>query len=531
MSMNLLKPTPNSDYARSCPPPATVTVTTTVPLPEVTMVLSDAGSIYSAAASASSVDSLVWFRNSQNAPINQPWSETMTWSQTLIAPAAVGTYWPDHGTSILYHYESHQEVPILTTAITIGPEPPNVIYTTTTITLPGRAGAAGSSVARAEKRELTSPSVSGTAPSLSVVPGATCSMIFAQINGQWASWCNNYNGHTAVSLPSSFATTTLLTSVYGAPPVPESVIHQSSSHLMAEPVTTSIVFTAEVTITAPVTTITTPGHPSSSHQPGSESSATQSTSSTPSAASTPVASSETPSSNASMTTLQGTTSVSSTAPAGTSCGQVGSFIVGFDDLPVYYANDPTSFETPEVPTPYDHFAWSAGFEYGPPGPQAYLPHSSTRLGAFDPMDPDVLKPPTIGSMMAGSFGAGLRAFNNIYYFDASSAFVGCNNTASTTKCQIVATAYQWRPDNASLPTIGQEHVVDTQYFSPPTCATKENCTLTQITFAPTFIGLSSINLYAKVNGAVVGFFIDDIALTWSNNTCGAGLARITSRKR
>lgn len=511
-----------TDRTRTCPPPVTITVTTTVPLPEVTLVLSNARSIQSAISSASSVDSLVWFRNSQNAPINHPWSETMTWSQTLTAPGVVGTYWPDHGTSVVYHFESHKDVPILTTAITIGPEPPNVVWTTTTITLPGRAGAAGNPAAQVEKRDLTVPSPS--AP-----PGPTCSMIFAQINGQWASWCNNFNGLTAVSLPSSFATTTLLTSVYGAPPVPESVIHPSSSHAAAQPVTTSIVFTAEVTITAPVTTITTPVRASISSQTVSDSPLSSSTISASSATPTPGLPSQSPSHPT--TIPQGTASVSSAAPAGTSCGQIGSFMVDFDDLPVYYANDPTSFQTPEVPTPYDHFAWSAGFEYGPPGPQAYLPHSGTRLGAFDPMDPDVLKPPTIGSMMAGSFGAGLRAFNDIYYFDASSAFVGCNNTATMTKCEIVATAYQWRPDNASLPTIGREYVVDTQYFSPPTCATKENCTLTQITFASTFSRLSSINLYAKVNGAVVGFFIDDIALAWSNNTCGAGIARISSRRR
>ena len=89
-------------------------------------------------------------------------------------------------------------------------------------------------------------------------------------------------------------------------------------------------------------------------------------------------------------------------------------------------------------------------------------------------------------------------------------------------CDFVATAYQWDPVNYV------EKVVATEHFPQPPCPDFKNCTLKQIIFDSRFTMLSSLSFYANVQGQLRIFWIDTIELNWWNNTCAAGLARISA---
>jgi hypothetical protein len=88
----------------------------------------------------------------------------------------------------------------------------------------------------------------------------------------------------------------------------------------------------------------------------------------------------------------------------------------------------------------------------------------------------------------------------------------------------VATAYQWNNDTQS------EIVVATQHFSIPPCPNFQGCQLTEITFNYLFYKLTTLSFYANVQGLISIFWLDSLSMNWYNNTCEAGLARISSRK-
>lgn len=89
-------------------------------------------------------------------------------------------------------------------------------------------------------------------------------------------------------------------------------------------------------------------------------------------------------------------------------------------------------------------------------------------------------------------------------------------------CDFVATAYQWDPVNLV------EVVVATEHFPQPPCPDFKNCTLNQIIFDSRFTMMTSLSFYANVQGVLKIFWIDTIELNWWNNTCSAGLARISA---
>ena len=154
---------------------------------------------------------------------------------------------------------------------------------------------------------------------------------------------------------------------------------------------------------------------------------------------------------------------------------------------------------------------------------------------YDPAD---AKEPTTaaaeGIQLPGSFGAGRRAFNDIYWFNAKSAHVGCNNTGSQAPCTFTFTGYQWtvEPSANATVTSGQEKPACSRDYASPALCADPPCMLTQISFdEEVFSGLSSINIKAMVGTEEVGFFLDSFEAAWTNNTCEAGIERQSSRKK
>lgn len=154
------------------------------------------------------------------------------------------------------------------------------------------------------------------------------------------------------------------------------------------------------------------------------------------------------------------------------------------------------------------------------------------MAEYNPADATPVAVTAEGRDLPGSFGAGPRAANNIFWFDATSAFVGCNNTNLDLDCTLTATGYRWDSSDTPNGTTTDSHEVmtDTQQFTVPRC-TSAPCMLTQVFFnTDHFAGLSTINFIAQAGGQQMVFYLDSFELKWTNNTCAADKARQSSRK-
>lgn len=90
------------------------------------------------------------------------------------------------------------------------------------------------------------------------------------------------------------------------------------------------------------------------------------------------------------------------------------------------------------------------------------------------------------------------------------------------QCDFTATAYQY---NAQLK---EDRVVATQHWAQDRCD-RAVCSLNQIHFDEPFSNLSAVSFYGVIGGQIVDFYADSIRLDWYNNSCAAGLERISSR--
>ena len=65
----------------------------------------------------------------------------------------------------------------------------------------------------------------------------------------------------------------------------------------------------------------------------------------------------------------------------------------------------------------------------------------------------------------------------------------------------------------------------TQGFTLPPCPGMKNCSLALVDFADGFRNLTGLQIIAKVGTTAVDWYMDDLSLGWSNNTCAAQLER------
>ena len=69
----------------------------------------------------------------------------------------------------------------------------------------------------------------------------------------------------------------------------------------------------------------------------------------------------------------------------------------------------------------------------------------------------------------------------------------------------------------------------TQNATIPACVDFKDCHLQKVDFPESFRGLSGLQIQAFVENEQKIFFMDDLALHWSNNTCAAGMLRQSSQ--
>lgn len=346
-------------------------------------------------------------------------------------------------------------------------------------------------------------------------------VVTATINGMVVSWTNSYGGEpqTSISVISSktFSANDAITSSetpasetsaspsysWDVSPVPlatsttqldSSIAQASSSHMPSaqpEPTSTSVI-AATLQQSSLSTTL----------EPSATQTSTQISSSTVSLVET------TP-------PFVNTTQTSAAAsPTSSSCGvDTGRFTINFDDLPHFSTTSPSS-DTPPIFNPYRKLFFNGGYGYAPPPDDPYTPISPPQLAVYNYHNDSI---PTqsvdAGLELHGEIGAGPRVNESAYWIDAYSTWIGCLN-AGPGECRIDFIGYD-RFDTQ----------IATQTLLQPPCPGLVGCKLAQVTFNSQFRDLAGLQILAFVNKTPVTFYMDDISLGWSNNTCDAQLER------
>lgn len=178
-------------------------------------------------------------------------------------------------------------------------------------------------------------------------------------------------------------------------------------------------------------------------------------------------------------------------------------------------------QAPPIFSPYHHLEFSDGYVYAPAPSEPYLPVSPPHLAVFLANDTGKMSSQYI---QPGEFGDGPRDAISAFWFDANSAYFGCNNPGPGV-CTLVFKAYTWDP------TKNVEVVSYTQTASIPPCTTMQdlNCQLQRVEFAPTFQNLTGVQVSAFANSVQTMFYMDNLGLQWSNSSCAAGLLRQSSQ--
>lgn len=74
-------------------------------------------------------------------------------------------------------------------------------------------------------------------------------------------------------------------------------------------------------------------------------------------------------------------------------------------------------------------------------------------------------------------------------------------------------------------TLGTDPPSTSQTIMLPPCPRLRNCTLTLVDFEENFDELYGLQISAVVAGKAVDYYMDDLQLEWSNNTCAAQSVR------
>lgn len=121
----------------------------------------------------------------------------------------------------------------------------------------------------------------------------------------------------------------------------------------------------------------------------------------------------------------------------------------------------------------------------------------------------------------GEVADGPRESINAFWFDALSGWFGCDNHGPE-DCRLEFTAYAWNPN------IKTEDEVTSFNATIPACDKTKGCGMHLIAFPHNFISLTGLQIQAFVDKDERMFFVDDLSMSWSNNSCAAGLLRQSS---
>lgn len=155
----------------------------------------------------------------------------------------------------------------------------------------------------------------------------------------------------------------------------------------------------------------------------------------------------------------------------------------------------------------------------PPPSVPFLPHSPPQLAVYRAGDGlNVNGSPGAGLELVGEFGSGPRALYSAFWIDAFSFWIGCENEGPS-DCKVTVNGYELAS------------VIRTAYqdVTIPPCRERRGCKLTYVELGEDFRNLTGVQILAAVDRQLTDYYLDDISLAWSNNTCAAQQQRATVR--
>ncbi|KAK2626227.1 hypothetical protein QTJ16_004489 [Diplocarpon rosae] len=217
--------------------------------------------------------------------------------------------------------------------------------------------------------------------------------------------------------------------------------------------------------------------------------------------------------------------VSSASPASSTCGQIGDFLLNFDDIPpLSISNGSTNFQPAPLFNPYHKFDFSNGFTVVPPPVDPYLPESKPLLLEFIPNFTVNNTTPASGPNsrqggFSGEIGDADHGASGCFSFNFYGASFGCDSSGPD--CDFTFTGFKY--DRSS----GETNPVTTQELSVAACPDLKSlaCILTSVSLDATFEDLDSVRVNVTVQGEPKIWWVDDIRLGWFDNTCEQGLCR------
>lgn len=188
----------------------------------------------------------------------------------------------------------------------------------------------------------------------------------------------------------------------------------------------------------------------------------------------------------------------------------------FDDLPHFSTESPLS-DIPPIFNPYRKLFFNGGYGYVPPPEDPFAPISPPQLAVYNYRNDSVSQTSIdAGLELHGEIGAGPRVSENAYWIDAYSTWIGCAN-GGPSECTIDFIGYDQFGTSIAQQTLQQ-----------PPCLGLANCKLAQVKLTNQFRDLAGLQILAYVKETPVTFYMDDLSLGWSNNTCAAQYERASA---
>lgn len=170
-----------------------------------------------------------------------------------------------------------------------------------------------------------------------------------------------------------------------------------------------------------------------------------------------------------------------------------------------------------------------GYGYVDDSQEPWKSSSAPHLAIFMPTMTADIGSPNAGGLRAGEIGAGPRSGLDAYWFNVYSGDFGCDQFSDNPSdtCTIVAKGYKYDPSTkaeAASPYVYKEYTI-------PPCDNLHQCDLTHIDFEGNFQGITGLQLEAIVGNVNQRIFLmDNFNMGWYNNTCAAGMQRMSSKK-
>ncbi|CZT50019.1 uncharacterized protein RSE6_10937 [Rhynchosporium secalis] len=216
-----------------------------------------------------------------------------------------------------------------------------------------------------------------------------------------------------------------------------------------------------------------------------------------------------------VSTTSNAATAASTGPS--NCGEVGDFVLNFDDIPpLSISNDSTFAQAQPLFSPYHHFDFSRGFTVGPPPVDPFVPESKPLLAEFTPY---IGLSNDDGDSASGYMGNVDHGATSCFSFNFYGASFGCDSLGPD--CHFNFTGYSYNAaDQSTKPVVSEQKVIS----ACPTLKSLD-CVLTPVTLSPSFEKLDSIRIDVTVNDVPKIWWMDNVRLGWSDNTCEKGMCR------